>query len=92
MTKIHIKLPPQSESPSLEKTIRQHLDVFFKKNTGIAEADVKFSHGSAAISDKTCEFYVKTSSKNRFTIQKAVSFEAAMVKAIVKLQTQLDTI
>lgn len=92
MKKINIKLPPNDESASLEKKIKNHLNDFFKKNTGVAEADVKLSHGAAVISDKVCEIYLKTESKNMFTIQTGASFESSLVKAINKLQTQLNSI
>lgn len=92
MTKINIEYPPYSETRSLESVTKKKLSAFFKKNTCIAEADIKLSHGSDAISDKVCKIYLKTTLKNMFTVQTGASFEASLSNAIGKLQAQLNSI
>lgn len=92
MTKIIINLPPHNETRSLLQIIKKQLTDFFKKNALVTEVDVKLSHGSNITTDKVCEIYLKTTEKNIFTIQKGASFEASVVKAINKLQNQLNNI
>ena len=92
MAKISIKFPSGNEPRSLETTVKKQLSIFLKKNTRVAEADVKLVYGTNITSEKICEIYLKTEDKNMFTIQTASSFESSLVKSIKKLQSQLNNI
>lgn len=92
MTKLSIRFLTGTEPRSLELYIKKQCSEFFKTNSEVKEADVKLSREFTVDNFKVCEIYLKTNSKNIFTIQRSSSFEVSLTKALQKLNEQLTKI
>jgi len=92
MIKLNIKTPGHADSRLLVRYLKKKLHEFSKEYKTVSEADVRLIHGPDRESDKVCEIYLKMPGKNIFAIQKAASFESAVLKAIAKLQSQINNI
>jgi len=87
--KINIQSSVALESKLIMQKLTKKVKDFAKSHKAIHEVDVKLKQ-DIVNGNRTSEIYLKMTDKNIFTIQAGRTFDMAIVKAITKLQTQLD--
>jgi hypothetical protein len=86
--KLTIKLLATGEPKTLLSDTRKKLEQFLKLNLWIKEMDLKLTYGRDVGGNKVCEMYLKTEEKNSLIIERAVSFEECVDKALRKLKAR----
>ena len=87
--KINIQSSVALESKLVMQKLTKKVKDFAKSNKAIHEVDVKLRQ-DIVNGNRTSEIYLKMADKNIFTIQAGRTFDMATVKAITKLQDQLN--
>jgi len=91
--KITIQPPLSGSSKQLNDYIVGELNTFSNANKGFTTVDVRLRQEKIFTADnKVCEIYLGMFQKNIFAVQKARTYEEAVLKSIEKLRRHLKNI